>query len=684
MKHPGLGAKFLIGGLALLVIPIMIIGFVSVVESTRGISTMAQNDLSIMAEGLANTLEVGMQDQLIMVRNMAGLRTIQAAAQERLQRGVKLATYSEAEEEFTRIKDNIGENCSSINVCGRDGIIFASTNTANLGGDLSTRDYMISALKGQASVGSIVISKFTGRIISTAGSPVYAPDGKTIIGAVAIGMEIKYLTDLIDKAKVGKTGYATITEGSGLVIAHPVKENILSENIAEIPGMEPYAQMVKRGGHGIVEYTRNGVAKLAGMAPVPLTGWSVAVTIEEDDLYSSATMIRNQIVLLGLVALLAAATILFFFSRSIVNPLNKVVGAANAIAQGNLCIDVEYTSRHDEIGSLAKAFATMLTWLRGMAQVAERISGGDLAVQVSPLSEQDQLGKAFSAMVDRLQGHLRSISDGVNVLTSAGSEILASTTQIVAGTTETASAINQTTATVEQVRQAAQLSAEKAQNVSDNARHVNDTSESGQKAVNDTMDAMLHIRDQMETIAHTIVRLSEQSQSIGGIIATVTDLADQSNLLAVNTAIEAARAGDQGKGFTVIAQEIRNLSEQSKQATIQIRSILGDVQKATSAAVTAAEEGTKAVDAGVDQSSKAGEAIGILTESSAEATQTAIQIVASSRQQVIGMDQIGIAMTNISQAGTQTVTSMHQAEQVAQNLNELGLKLKSLVDQYKT
>src|SRR5664280_1631381 len=140
----------------------------------------------------------------------------------------------------------------------------------------------------------------------------------------------------------------------------------------------------------------------------------------------------------------------------------------------------------------------------------------------------------------------------------------------------------------------------------------------------------------MDSIAQTVVRLSEQSQSIGGIIASVTEIADQANLLAVNAAIEAAKAGEQGKGFAVVAQEIKNLAGQSKQSTLQVRNILNDVQKATSAAVMATEQSSKAVENGVKQSTQAGESIKALAKSVNESIQAATQIVASSQQQVVG------------------------------------------------
>jgi len=295
----------------------------------------------------------------------------------------------------------------------------------------------------------------------------------------------------------------------------------------------------------------------------------------------------------------------------------------------------------------------------------------------------EQLEEMVKKRTAELANVLKEVKDTVNVLASSSSEILAATTQVASGTAETATAISETTTTVEEVRQAAQLSSQKANNVSDSAQRVAHVSQTGQKAVEETAAVMRHIRDQMESIAQTIVRLSEQGQSIGGIIASVTDIADQSNLLAVNAAIEAARAGEQGKGFAVVAQEIKSLAEQSKQATTQVRSILNDVQKATSAAVMATEQGNKAVDAGVKQSAQAGEAIRVLAESTGEAVQTAVQIVASSQQQVVGMDQIGTAMENINQAGAETAASMRQAEVSAQNLHELGQKLKKLVEQYK-
>jgi methyl-accepting chemotaxis protein len=397
----------------------------------------------------------------------------------------------------------------------------------------------------------------------------------------------------------------------------------------------------------------------------------------------TAGTVKVIFILMGIAAFLLAGLIIVFLNQTIAKPLREITGMAELIAAGDLSVVLAGDKRQDEIGLLTQSFSLMTQSLRHMAEIAAQIAASDLRVDIKPRSEKDLLANSFGRMVENLRRTTKDISEAINLLGSSASEILASTTQVASGTAETATAISETTTTVEEVRQAGQLSSRKAQNVSDIANRVAQVSRDGQKAVGETAAGMRNIRDQMDSIVATIVRLSEQSQSIGGIIASVSDLADQSNLLSVNAAIEAARAGEQGKAFAVVAQEIRSLAEQSKQATAQVREILGDVQKATSAAVMATEQGSKAVEAGVKQSAQTGEAIRVLAEGIGEAAQASTQIAASSQQQVVGMDQIGTAMENINQAGAETAASMRQMETAATNLHELGEKLKGLVEQYK-
>ena len=388
-------------------------------------------------------------------------------------------------------------------------------------------------------------------------------------------------------------------------------------------------------------------------------------------------------IIFGLITLFFSIIMIMLLNRTIAQPLNEITKIAARIGEGDLDVELPAVGRQDEVGILLQSFSNMVAALKKMANTAQKIASGDLTGSVVPQSERDILGNAFLQMLNNLRRIMKDIMEGVNTLGSSASEILASTTQVASGSAETATAISETTTTVEEVRKASQLSNQKASRVAENAQQVVQITLAGQQAVDETISGMNEIQNQMEAVANTIVRLSEQSQQIGGIIASVTDVADQSNILAVNAAIEAAKAGEQGKGFAVVAQEIKELAQQSKQATLQVRDILNDIQKATSAAVMATELSSKAVENGVKQSSQTGESIKKLADSSNKAVEAAMLIVASSQQQVVGMDQIGLAMNNINQAGVENAASMVQAEKAAKGINELGQKLKLLVEQYK-
>jgi methyl-accepting chemotaxis protein len=396
-----------------------------------------------------------------------------------------------------------------------------------------------------------------------------------------------------------------------------------------------------------------------------------------------ATANARMTVIVGtLIALVAAAIAGFVLTRHIARPLGRLKEGADRITLGDLNVNVSTGDRSDEVGQLARAFDRMTQSLRAMAGAAEQIAAGDLRVSVQPQSPSDALGHAFVRMIGNLRQQIGGMAEGAAVLGSAATQIVASTAQLASGSSQSAAAVSETTTTVEEIRQTAQMSSQKARAVADTAQKVAQISSAGRKSTEDASAGMTRIRSQMEAIAESMMRLSEQSQTIGQIIATVEDLSAQSNLLAVNAAIEAAKAGEHGKGFGVVAQEVKSLAEQSRQATDRVRLILGDIQKATTAAVLATEQGTKAVEAGGRQAELAGESIQALAGGVSEAAQAATQIAASSQQQLIGMDQVAGAMENIKQASTQNVASARQLESAARNLNDLGQRLKQLVAIY--
>lgn len=324
--------------------------------------------------------------------------------------------------------------------------------------------------------------------------------------------------------------------------------------------------------------------------------------------------------------------------------------------------------------------------LRATTLLAERIATGDLTVEVPAPQGRDEVGQMLGALRRMVQSwrHLMGeTSTGIATLGAASSEILATTMQGAAGASQTAAAVSETTATVEEVKQTALLASQKSRVVSDAARDAAGIAQRGRQAIEQGMQGMESVRETMESIAGTIVRLSERSQAVSDIVVTVAGLADQSNLLAVNAAIEAAKAGEQGKGFAVVAQEVRALAEQSRQATRQVREILGEIQKSIGAAVLTTEQGSKTVAEGVVLTTEAGAAIQTLAEGISSAAEAAAQIAASSQQQLAGMDQVALAMENIRQVSAENAASSRQSEQAAQNLHELGRKLREASERFK-
>ena len=186
------------------------------------------------------------------------------------------------------------------------------------------------------------------------------------------------------------------------------------------------------------------------------------------------------------------------------------------------------------------------------------------------------------------------------------------------------------------------------------------------------------LREQVEATAAKILQLAQQAQAIGEIIASVNDIAEQTNILALNAAIEASRAGEHGKGFAVVAGEVKALAEQSKRATVQVRQILGEIQKATHEALLSTEEVTKGMAAAIRTGGELAQTIEALNETLTDVEKASSQIVASAGQQSTGMAQISQAMQNLDQVARQNLVATRQVDQAAQNLSTLGTELTAL------
>ncbi len=406
---------------------------------------------------------------------------------------------------------------------------------------------------------------------------------------------------------------------------------------------------------------------------------AAALDANGDAIYTTG---RVLVAALLLATLLIGVAISLLLARGIAGPAGQIARASRELARGHLDQHINVRST-DELGQMATSFRSMIEYQKTMAAVADMIARGDLTQDVQPQSERDVLGLAFQRMIANLRALVAELQQGAHNLATAGTEILAATTQLSSGATEQAAAITETTATVDEVTASASQTIQLSSIVGETADQANRVVGDGVAAVGHATTGMADVRQRMQSIAQNILALSEQSQQIGEIIGAVGDLADRSNLLALNAAIEASRAGEHGKGFTVVAQEIRSLAEQSKAATAQVRTILSDIQHAINAAVMATEQGVKGTDAGVDLIARAGQTIDNLAEVIRQAGFSAAQITASVRQHSVGMEQIALAMNNINQATTQNLAATNNTQQAARNLADVAGRLNGLTATYR-
>lgn len=318
-------------------------------------------------------------------------------------------------------------------------------------------------------------------------------------------------------------------------------------------------------------------------------------------------------------------------------------------------------------------------------EFARRVGGGDLTQRAS-VAQGDELGDLAGILNQMVEG-LRSVARETGLvsesLNAAITEISATTQQQAASTAEQAAAVQQASATMSEIRQSGSQISERAKQLANAAEATSTASGAGLASVQNTAATMESIREQAEAVAENVIALSEKTQAVGEIIASVNDIAEQSHLLALNAAIQAAMAGEHGRSFSVVASEMKNLAGQSKQATVQVRSILGDIQRSITSSVMLTEEAVKRVESGRQQANVADRTIRQLTENVEESVRAFQQIVGGSGQQQIGFEQVTEAFRNIGIASQETAAGTKQSEKAVANLAVLSHQLRTAVERYR-
>lgn len=355
----------------------------------------------------------------------------------------------------------------------------------------------------------------------------------------------------------------------------------------------------------------------------------------------------------GGLAIVLAVIASVVISRGITGPIAQLVGGAETIGAGALGHRIQVNA-DDETSDLAAAFNRM----------AERRGEAETRI-ASQSAEREQVLAAVTATVQKLA--------------SSSRELVAGATQQASGMQQQTAAVTETVAVVDELVHTSAQAAERAKDVAASAQRSAEVGRAGRKSVDEVVSVIDEAKAQSDAVAGRIASLAEQTQAVGEIVALITDVADQTNLLALNAAIEASRAGEHGRGFSVVASEIKALADESKKATQRVRQILGDIQKIANLAVLSTEESTRSMTSASRAAASAGDTIQALEGVIVTASEAAVQIAASAAQQAAGLHQIHQAMRDIGHVSAQNLASTQQAQHAASDLSVLGETLMRLV-----
>jgi len=443
---------------------------------------------------------------------------------------------------------------------------------------------------------------------------------------------------------------------------------------------------VQRGDY---ETARSEAKKLGGLYQVHRAAIDKVVSMA-NDMNSATEAAAREDISTGMTILLTIALITLFLvvglglliASQIVGPVRSISALAKTVAGGDLNCSIDIESR-DELGELAQSFRQLIDYMKDLAGAAQSIAGNDLSISVTPKSEKDVLGNSFRTMINNLSGMIRQLSDNARELVSAATEISSSSEQMSRGATTQAEQVNQVSSAIEEMTATIVQAARNAGEATDASKGASDTATSGGQIVNDTIQGMQRIASVVRESAESISKLAKSADQIGEIISVIDDIADQTNLLALNAAIEAARAGEQGRGFAVVADEVRKLAERTGKATGEITNMIKGIQDETSDAVRSMESGINEVDQGRNLADRAGNSLTEIVTMSQRVTDMVQQIACASEEQSTAAEQISRNVEQISTVTRETAKGAEQSATAAEELNRQAEGLQQMVGQFR-
>lgn len=361
MKKLTLGTRLTLGGILIVLVPLIIVGLLAVIKASDALTQLSRDQVAIVAAKLAEMNQVAILEELKGAKGLA-LNDSIVEAVAKVGKGKAEDAATDAEKltrNLANVMKQVGSEYESIFVTDPEGVVIADDSGQAKGINVGDRDYFKAARSGKASVGSVVKSKKTGNPVVPIGVPLLGEKGE-FVGAFSVLLKTDYLVEKIVGTKLGQTGYSFMTDAGGRVIAHPRKELILELDLKTAKGMEAIAgQMVTRKA-GVDSYVFEGIPKIAGFAPVELTGWSVATTQSTDEFLAPAHAIRNGILMVGGIFLALTIVLVLFFARSISRPIARVVAGLNDGAEQVAAASGEVSSSSQSLAEGASEQAASL------------------------------------------------------------------------------------------------------------------------------------------------------------------------------------------------------------------------------------------------------------------------------------------------------------------------------------
>ena len=640
LKNMRIGARLVLIGTLIMAVSLTCVALVAISVATDGVSRSNGEQLVTRTRGIAQLIDRLYLEESKIVLGISYNRDIVAATVSVNGKGVAgaAAAIAQATQILLPYKEdkNLGGVYEAVSVAGLDGIVFASSDPARPGTNLSDREYVKKALAGSANVGAVVRSKVSGNPVTPVAVPVRS--GDAVVGVCMLIMSISFLNDIVSSEKVGTSGSAFIVDSAGLVVAHPQTENILKLNILKEAGMTSIAKQMMAGQSGLASYVYQRVHKTAGFAPVQATGWSVALALPDSEYAAMVSQVRNAIGIVSAAALIAAILCYILFSRTLTRPLRRGVAFAQRVAAGDFTQQFAIQQK-DEVGDLAAALNSM------SVKLGDMVSGIHVsAEQVAASSEE------ITASAQNLAEGAQSQASSLEQTSASMEELAASLGQVAEHAQSQAAAVEQGAISMEQVLQSIEEVSKNLAEIALLAGRSVDHAVQGARAVSEVVEG--------------INLIAGSSEKIGGIVTVISDIADQTNLLALNAAIEAARAGEQGRGFAVVADEVSKLADRSSTSTKEIEGLVKESVKNVEKGVERARGSREAMEQIREASQKVQEMIGTLSESMKQQV-GAVKALSSALENVKGMSR------SITAAVEEQTTNAEQVSRSVASVNEV-------------